>query len=64
MYYDFEDQEETVAGLIYEFPQIFREICEILNFTCSENIENYSDQDIKDIFITLKHEHRNTWKEL
>ena len=64
MYTDFEDQYDTVKALIYEFPEIFREICEYINFVYSENIDNYTDQDIKDIYLTLKQEYRSIWKEL
>jgi len=64
MYTDFEDQVDTVTDLIYEFPEIFRDICELLGMVYSEDIENYEDQDIKDIYLTLKQEFRSIWKEL
>ena len=64
MYTDFEDQVDTVTDLIYEFPEIFRDICELLDMVYSEDIENYEDQDIKDIYLTLKQEFRSIWKEL
>jgi hypothetical protein len=64
MYIDFGDQFETVHNLIYEFPEVFRNICEILGFTYSEEATNYNDQEIKDIYLTLKQEYRPIWKEL
>ena len=64
MYTDFEDQVDTVTDLIYEFPEIFRDICELLGMVYSEDIENYEDQDIKDIYLTLRREFRSIWKEL
>ena len=56
--------ERLTEVFMYEYPEIFKEICEYLDFEVSRNVNDYSSEDCDLIIKTLKMEYRNIWKEL
>lgn len=56
--------KNIIKRLIKEYSEIFNEICELLNYTFSTNVDNYSEKEINKIASTLRYEYRSIYKEL